>query len=323
MLGYPALGIVWLSRRYAEQVLRLEAGQVVLAGPFTRPIDVRPGDEFAFDYGALGRFHTRVRLVKLPRNRFKQALTSDRVQYGMWVSLADPVAAEIAAGAGFDWITIDQEHAPNDTRSTLIQLQAIAAYPVEPIIRPLQADRALVKQAMDLGARTILAPMVDTPELAAEMAAAVRYPPAGNRGVASARASRWGRVEDHWSQADKDACLIVQIESTAALEHLEAIAAVDGVDALFVGPSDLGAALGHLGQPSHQEVRTTVADTIRAIRATGKAAGVLGTTTELVREYVEAGASFVSLGVDTMLLAQATSELRERFASEPTVDTDG
>lgn len=256
--------------------------------------------------------------MQLPPNRFKQGLAGDRVQYGLWVGLADPVAAEIAAGAGFDWLTIDQEHAPNDARSTLAQLQAMAAYPVEPIVRPLQADRALVKQAMDLGARTVLVPMVDTPELAAEMAAAVRYPPTGTRGVASARAARWGRVADHWTQADEDACLVVQVESTTALDNLEAIAAVDGVDALFVGPSDLGAALGHLGAANHPEVRTAVCEAIGAIRAAGKAAGVLGASPELAREYADAGASFVGVGVDTLVLARATTELREQFAGPST-----
>ncbi len=251
--------------------------------------------------------------MELAPNRFKQRLVGDDVQYGLWLSLADPVAAEIAAGAGFDWLTIDQEHAPNDVRTTLTQLQALAAYPVEPIVRPVRSERSLVKQAMDLGARTIIAPMVDTAEHAAEMAAAVRYPPTGTRGVASARAARWGRVADHWERADAEACLIVQIESAAALDALDDIAAVDGVDALFVGPSDLGAALGHLNQPNHPEVRSAVADTIRAIRAAGKPAGVLATTSELVEEYVAAGASFVGVGVDTIVLARATSELRERF----------
>ena len=257
-----------------------------------------------------------------PPNRFKEGLAGDRVQYGLWMGLADPVVAEIIAGAGFHWLTIDQGHAPNDVRTTLAQLQAIAPYPVEPIIRPLQADRALVKQAMDLGARTILVPMVDTPELAAEMAAAVRYPPAGTRGVASARAARWGGRTDHWYGADAEACLVVQIESTTALDNLEAIAAVDGVDALFVGPSDLGAALGHLGGAGHPEVRDAVVRAIRAIRAAGKPAGVLATTPELVDEYVAAGASFVGVGVDTHVLARATSVLAGRWTG-PEADSDG
>jgi len=252
-----------------------------------------------------------------PPNLFKQGLAGDAVQYGLWLSLTDPVAAEIAAGAGFDWLTIDQEHAPNDARTTLAQLQAIAAHPVEPIVRPLRAERSLVKQAMDLGARTIIAPMVDTAEHAAEMAAAVRYPPTGTRGVASARAARWGRLTDHWERADAEACLIVQIESLAALDALDDIAAVDGVDALFVGPSDLGASLGHLGQPNHPEVRSAVSETIRAIRAAGKPAGVLATTPKLVEEYVAAGASFVGVGVDTMVLARSTSDLRNAFAPAP------
>ncbi len=247
-----------------------------------------------------------------PTNHFKQRLTGG-VQYGLWLGLADPVAAEITAGAGFHWLTIDQEHAPNDVRTTLAQLQAIAPYPVEPIVRPLRSERSLVKQAMDLGARTIIAPMIDTAEHAAEMAAAVHYPPTGVRGVASARAARWGRTTDHWTRADAEACLIVQVESLAAADSIDEIASVDGVDALFVGPSDLGAALGHLGQANHPEVRTAVVETISAIRAAGKPAGVLATTPELVHEYVAAGASFVGVGVDTMVLARATSDLCDRF----------
>jgi 4-hydroxy-2-oxoheptanedioate aldolase len=260
--------------------------------------------------------------TEIAPNRFKQGLTGGAVQYGLWLSLADPVAAEIAAGAGFDWLTIDQEHAPNDVRTTLAQLQAVAAYPVEPIIRPLRSERSLLKQAMDLGARTILAPMVDTAEHAAEMAAAVRYPPTGVRGVASARAARWGRATNHWERADAEACLIVQIESTAALDALDEIAAVDGVDALFVGPSDLGAALGHLGQADHPEVRAAVVEAIGAIRAAGKPAGVLATTPERVEEYVAAGATFVGVGVDTMVLARATSDLAGRWTG-PEVGSDG
>lgn len=252
--------------------------------------------------------------MQLPPNRFKQRLGTGEVQYGMWISLADPVAAEIAAGAGFDWLVIDGEHGPNDLRTILGQLQAMAAYPVESIVRTVRDDAALVKQVMDLGARSILVPMVNSADQAEALVAAVHYPPAGMRGVASARATLWGRVDDYWTQADDQACLIVQIETPAALDALEDIAAVDGVDALFVGPSDLGAALGHLGEPDHPEVRATVAHAIRAIRATGKAAGVLATTPELVAEYVAAGASFVGVAVDTALLARATTDLRERFA---------
>lgn len=250
--------------------------------------------------------------MDVPANRFKRRLSSAEVQYGLWVSLADPVAAEVAAGSGLDWLLIDGEHAPNDLRTVLAQLQAVAAYPVTPIVRPVRGDPALIKQYLDLGAQTILAPMVESAAQARELAAALRYPPAGSRGVATARAARWGRVEGYWAQADDEMCLIVQIESRAGLEALPEIAAVAGVDALFVGPSDLAAALGHLGDPGHPTVVAAVSEAIGTIAAGGKAAGVLAPSAELAAAYTEAGATFVAVGVDTMLLARATDDLAAR-----------
>lgn len=251
--------------------------------------------------------------MQMPRNQFKARLNDDRVQYGLWVSLADAVAAEIAAGAGFDWLLLDGEHAPNDLRSLLGQLQAVAAYPVSPIVRPVHGNPALIKQVLDIGAQTILVPMVESVDHAIEMVRAVRYPPAGIRGVATARGARWGRVDDYWAHADDEMCVIAQIESLAGLEQLEGIAAVEGIDALFVGPSDLGAALGYLGQPNHPSVKAAVCNALARIRATGKAAGVLGATTELATEYGQAGATFVGVGSDTSTLARSTQALADQF----------
>lgn len=251
--------------------------------------------------------------MKVSQSRFKARLSEDVVQYGLWVSLADSVAAEITAGAGFDWILIDGEHSPNDLRTMLYQLQAVEAYPVSPIIRPVRGDAVLVKQYLDIGVQTILVPMVETVEHAEEMVKAVRYPPAGIRGVATARGARWGRVDDYWEEADDQMCVIAQIESLAGLDNLEAIAAVPGIDGLFVGPSDLGAALGYLGQSNHPKVKAAVADALARIRATGKAAGVLGVTPELAKEYASAGATFVGVGVDTAILAKATKALADQF----------
>jgi len=251
--------------------------------------------------------------MELRQNHLKRDLASGAARYGLWAGLADPVAAEIVAGSGLDWMVIDAEHAPNDLRTVLAQLQAVAAYPIEPIVRPVRADPALIKQYLDLGAQSILAPMVESAAQAEELVAAVRYPPRGIRGVATARAARWGRVSGYWAGADDEICLIVQIETPAAVAAIDEIAAVDGVDALFVGPSDLGAALGHLGQPARAEVRSAVSDAITAISATGKAAGVLAATPDLAVEYAAAGATMVGLGVDTILLARATSDLADRF----------
>ncbi len=252
----------------------------------------------------------------VPTNQFKARLSDPRVQYGIWVGLADPYAAEISAGAGFDWMVIDGEHSPNDLRTTLLQLQAAASYPVSPIVRPPIGDPVLIKQYLDIGIQTVLIPMVETAEQATDMVRATRYPPHGIRGVASARASRWGRVENYWGDVHDQMCVIVQVETLAGVENLDAIAAVDGVDGVFIGPSDLGAALGHLGQPDHAEVRHAVSDSIRGVRAAGKAAGVLSTNPAVVREYIAAGATFAAIAVDTNLLANATSAIVADFRTD-------
>lgn len=251
--------------------------------------------------------------MRMPINTFKARLSSNDVQYGLWASLVDPVATEIGAGAGYDWIVIDGEHSPNDLRSTLAQVQALGEYDVSPIVRVVTGDPALIKQTLDIGVQTVLVPMVETAEQARHMVRAVRYPPEGIRGVAGARGSRWGRVENYWHQANDQMCLILQIESKAGLDNLDEIAAVEGVDALFVGPADLAASLGHLGNAGHSDVRAAVAGAIRDTRAAGKAAGVLAMAPDLVTEYVSAGANFVGLGVDTLLLAQATSALLDTY----------
>lgn len=253
--------------------------------------------------------------MEIPRNRFKARLSDGGIQYGLWVSLADAVSAEITAVAGFDWVVIDGEHAPNDLRSILAQLQAVQAYDVSPIVRPVRGDVALIKQLLDIGAQTILVPMVESADQAEEMVAAVRYPPAGIRGVATARGARWGRVDDYWSQSDDQMCVIAQIETLVGLDSLEEIATVDGIDALFVGPSDLAAALGYLGQPNHPEVKATVTNALARIQATGRSAGVLGVTPELAMIYAAAGATFVGVGVDTIVLANALAALASQFTA--------
>ncbi len=252
------------------------------------------------------------------KNLFKAALKNpDRPQIGLWLGLADPYCAEICAGAGFDWLLLDGEHAPNDVQSILAQLQAVASYPVHPIVRPVSGDVNLIKQLLDIGAQTLLIPMIETADLARQMVSEMRYPPSGIRGVGSAiaRASRWSRISNYLPQADAEMCLLVQVETRKGLENLEAIAAVEGVDGVFIGPADLSASLGHLGNPGHPEVQASIDDAIRRIRESGKAPGILVTDEVLTRHYISLGCSFVAVGVDTSLLVRATQGLAAKFKS--------
>lgn len=253
--------------------------------------------------------------MELPRNQFKRALIEGRRQFGLWLDLADPYASEISAGAGFDWLVIDAEHGPNDLRSVLAQLQALAAYPVSAIVRIPEGSDATIKQVLDIGAQTLLVPMVESAAQARQLARAVRYPPSGVRGVASSivRASRWNRVPGYVTQADAEVCLIVQIESRAGVDELDAIAAVDGIDALFIGPSDLAASLGHLGNPRHPDVQRMIEDAIRCARNIQKPIGILSTDEAQVRRYLELGCTFVAVGLDAALLATVTQELAAKY----------
>lgn len=252
----------------------------------------------------------------VPRNLFKAALQDrTRPQIGLWLGLADAYCAQICAGAGFDWLLIDGEHAPNDVRSILAQLQALAAYPVHPIVRPVSGDVNLIKQLLDIGAQTLLIPMVESAAQARQLVAAMRYPPDGIRGVGSAlaRASAWNRLAGYLQEADGQMCLLVQIETRTGLENLDAIADVEGVDGIFIGPADLSAALGHLGEPDHPDVRAAIEDALGRIQAHGRAAGILTTSEPLARRYLSLGVSFLAVGLDTSLLARATEELARKF----------
>ncbi|MEM7273936.1 MAG: HpcH/HpaI aldolase/citrate lyase family protein [Actinomycetota bacterium] len=249
-------------------------------------------------------------------NRFKQRLAAPGVRYGLFVSMGDQVAAEIAAASDFDWLIVDTEHAPNDIRTTLTQLQAMQAYDTDLVVRPTEGNRAQIKRLLDIGAQTLLIPMVDTAEEATAMVACTRYPPNGLRGVASARAARWSRVDGYFASADDQVCVIAQIESREGMTNLDAICAVPGVDALFVGPSDLAADLGHLGDPGHPEVQDAVLTTLHRIRANGKPAGVYAATPDAADRYAEAGATLVIVGVDTAVLTNAFAALAARFQDD-------
>lgn len=248
--------------------------------------------------------------MDIPVNHFKRALQAGSTQFGLWVGLADPYAAELLATTGYDWLLIDGEHAPNDLRSTLGQLQAIAPYAAHPIVRPPVGDAVLIKQILDTGVLTLLIPMVESAKQAAQIVAATRYPPAGIRGVGSAlaRSSRWNQVQGYLHNAEKEVCVLVQVESSKGLANVSEIAGIDGVDGVFFGPADLSASLGLIGQPGHPDVQKAIVGGVAAVRAAGKAAGVLSPDPELARRYLEAGAQFVAVGVDTSLLVRAATE---------------
>jgi len=253
--------------------------------------------------------------MQLITNPFKAALRAGRRQIGLWVGLPDANVAEALAGCGFDWLLLDGEHAPNDLRTVLEQLRAVAPYPVHPIVRPVQGDVALIKQYLDIGAQTLLVPMVDTAEQAALMVRATRYPPKGIRGVgaALARASRWNQVTDYVRLADDEMCLLVQAETTRAMDNLSAIAATEGVDGVFFGPADLSASMGYLGQPGHPEVQRALLEGVATVRAAGKAAGILMADRAMAQRYIDAGALFVAVGLDTSLLVHAARDLAAHF----------
>lgn len=263
--------------------------------------------------------------MDLPINTFKQRLQSGEAQIGLWVGLAEPYCAELAANAGFDWLLLDGEHAPNDVRSLLGQLQAVAAYPSHPVIRPPIGDAVVIKQLLDLGAQTLLVPMVDSAEQAEQLVRAIHYPPKGIRGVGSAlaRASRWNTIPGYLTHADEQICLLVQIENLEGLAHLDEIVAVDGVDGAFIGPADLSASMGHRGNPGHPDVQAAIEDAITRICKAGKAAGILSADQTLARRYIELGAAFVAVGVDTTILMRGLQSLAATFKDAPAPSTSG
>ena len=263
--------------------------------------------------------------MKTPINTFKQALQQGQTQIGLWMGLAHAEAAEICALAGFDWLVIDGEHATNDLRSIQTQLQALNAYPhSHPVVRPPVGETALIKQYLDLGATTLLVPMVDTAAQAAQLVQACRYPQAdgqgGVRGMAGTRASRWGHVEDYYTAANAQVCLLVQVETLQGMANLDAIAATPGVDGVFLGPADLSASMGHVGQPSHPQVKAAIEAGIQRILQAGKAPGVIATDPSLAQHYLDCGALFVAVGVDVQLLMRQTRDLAARFQTRADPD---
>lgn len=252
--------------------------------------------------------------MDLPINTFKRAITAGTRQIGLWCTLSNAYAAEVVAGSGFDWLLLDTEHSPNEIDMVLGQLQAVAPYPTCAVVRPSWNDPILIKRFLDIGAQTLLLPYVQSREEAEQAVAAIRYPPLGIRGVGgTTRATRFGRVKDYTARCAEELCLLVQVETKSALDRLEGIAGVDGVDGVFIGPADLAASLGHLGEPSHPAVVEAVCNAIARIRAAGKAAGVLTAEPKLIERYMEAGAVFIAVGVDMGILARETGLLAARY----------
>ena len=253
--------------------------------------------------------------MDLPVNAFKHALERHVLQVGLWCSLAHHYALEAVAGAGFDWLLLDCEHSPNDLESLLCQLQVVAAYPESTaIVRVPWNDPVTIKRVLDIGAQTVLVPYVQDADEARRAVAAMRYPVAGMRGVAgTTRATRFGRIPDYARQAERELCVLVQAETEQALGQLEAIAAVDGVDGVFIGPADLHASLGYPGETAHPAVLPIIEDAIRRIGRAGKAAGILTADEKLARRYIELGALFVAVGADVGLLARGADRLAASF----------
>jgi len=253
--------------------------------------------------------------LPMTQNIFKQAIQSDKKQLGAFMALADSTAAELMATTGFDWLLIDAEHGPNDIKSIMHQLQAMSAYPVNSVVRLQDHDVGDIKRVLDIGAQTLLIPMVDSAEQAKELVAAVRFPPNGIRGMGGAltRATRWGGIKDYLQHADDNICLILQLESTEGIAELDAITQVDGVDAVFIGPADLAAAMGYIGQPGHPEVCKVVERSIKRVHELGKPVGVYCGDPEQTERYQQMGASFFLIAADTLLLKGASALLLERF----------
>jgi 4-hydroxy-2-oxoheptanedioate aldolase len=253
-----------------------------------------------------------------PKNTFKAALKSKTPQIGLWLDMADAYAAEIAGQAGFDWLVIDGEHGPNDLRSILAQLQALSASSAEPVVRPPMGETWMIKQLLDIGARTLLVPMVETAEQARALVRAVRYPPDGVRGVgaAVARASAFNTIPDYAETAADEICLLVQAESRAAIADLANIAAVEGIDGVFIGPADLAADMGFLGRMDAPEVQAVIEAAIATILKAGKPAGILTFSENLNRRYLDLGASFVAVGADVTEFSGALRALAARYKSD-------
>jgi 4-hydroxy-2-oxoheptanedioate aldolase len=254
--------------------------------------------------------------MDLPQNPFKRALKAGKVQIGLWSSLSSSYSVEVIAGAGYDWILLDCEHSPNDLESLLTQLQAAAPYPSHPVVRVPWNDMVTIKRVLDVGAQSLLIPYVSTAEEARAAVSYTRYPPAGVRGVAgTTRATRFGRVKDYAKRAHEEICVLVQVETQGALDNIEAICAVDGVDGVFIGPADLHASLGYTGEIANPKVKPMIDEALKRIRKAGKAPGILTPNEADAKHWLSCGGLFVAVGADVGILARGAEALAAKFKS--------
>jgi 4-hydroxy-2-oxoheptanedioate aldolase len=250
-----------------------------------------------------------------PVNTFKKALSEGENVFGCWVGLADTLSTELMGTAGFDWLVIDGEHGPNDLRSILAQLQVLEASDSHAVVRVPVGETYMLKQVLDAGAQTVLVPMVDSADQARQLVRDVTYPPHGDRGVgyALSRAARFSQITDYGTTADAQICLLVQVENRKGLAALDDILAIDGIDGVFIGPADLAADMGHMGDSLHPDVQAAILDALSRIRAAGKAPGILSTHDPMTEAAIAAGAQFVAVGADVLLLSHAAQALSARW----------
>jgi 4-hydroxy-2-oxoheptanedioate aldolase len=251
----------------------------------------------------------------VPHNSFKSALAEGRRQLGIWSTFCSPIAAEILGKSGFDWILFDSEHSPVEIAGLLPLLQAANCGPASCVVRPAWNDPVLIKRILDIGAQTVLLPFVQTPEEALRAVQSCRYPPDGRRGVSgTTRAGGYGRTGNYLKTAAEQICVLVQVETLEAIGQLEQIAGVSGVDGVFIGPSDLSASMGHLGNPGNADVQAVIEAAVGPIRAAGKAAGILATSVPDARRYLDWGYQFVACSVDVRIFVQGVDALRAEMS---------
>ena len=256
-------------------------------------------------------------MPEMQSNAFKHAIAQGKLQIGLWSSLCSNIAAEVISDSGFDWILLDTEHSPNEIPDLVTQLQAVQRGTATPIIRPAWNDAVMAKRALDIGAQTLLFPYVQNVEEAKRAVASTRYPPQGIRGVSvAARASRYGRVPDYLTKANDEICVLVQVETQAALDNIEAICAIEGIDGVFIGPADLHASMGYPGEIANPKVKPRIDEAIRRIRKCGRAPGILTPNEADARHWLECGALFVAVGADVGILARGAESLADKFKSK-------
>ncbi|TKI03052.1 2-dehydro-3-deoxyglucarate aldolase [Martelella alba] len=247
-------------------------------------------------------------------NRFRQRLLQGETLIGCWCALANPITTEVLGLAGFDWLVLDGEHAPNDVTTFIPQLMALNGGHSAPVVRPPTNEPVIIKRLLDIGFYNFLIPFVESREQAERAVSSTRYPPAGVRGVSVAhRNNNYGTVPEYFAQINDNITVLVQIESQEGVDNIDAIAAVDGVDGIFVGPGDLSAALGYLGQPNHPDVQRVIRHIFERTAAQGKPSGILAPAEADARRYLEWGSRFVAVGSDLGVFRAGTQALRDKF----------